>query len=277
MKLSVIIVSWNTAELTLQSVASVYKQTPGFDFEIFVVDNHSSDDSVARLKKEYPQVRIIPNNDNLGFAKANNQALALASGDYLMFLNSDVIVLDGAIGKLVNYLDTHPDVMMVGPRLLNCDGTFQHACRRNLPNPLNSFMHLFGLGKLSAYKRMNDSPDITGETEALSGAAMMFRRRVWVDIGGLDEMFFMYGEDLDFCKRILDKGWKIVYVGEAKITHLGGSSTKKRKTKSIKNFYEAMWLYWKKHFYKKYNPVVSFFIWTGIKFRLAIALILNAL
>lgn len=281
-KLSIILVNWNTRDLTRQALASVYKETSMIDFEVIVIDNNSADGSVEMIKKEFPQAVLIINTDNLGFGKANNQGLKIAQGDYLMFLNTDVVVLDGALNKLANYLDQYADVMMVGPRLLNKDLTFQHACRRNLPNPVNSFFHLFGLAKvfknskfINKYKQYATDPEITGPTQALSGAAMMFRRKVYSQIGGFDEVFFMYGEDLDFCKRVLDKGWKTVYVSEAKIIHYGGQSSGKRRTKSLVNFYEAMWLYYKKHF--KYNFLINSLVWLGIKFRMAVALIMNSI
>ena len=284
MKLSVILVNWNTCDLTRGALVSVYKETVGINFEVIVVDNNSADGTVEMIKKEFPQVVLIVNTDNLGFGKANNQGLKIAQGDYLMFLNTDVVVLDGALNKLINYLDRHVDVMMVGPRLLNKDLTFQHACRRMLPNPVNSFFHLFGLTKIfknskivNEYKRYDTDPEVTGPTEALSGAAMMFRRQVYKEIRGFDEAFFMYGEDLDFCKMVLDKGWKTVYVSEAKIIHFGGQSSGKRKVKSLVNFYEAMWLYYKKHFYKKYNNLFSLIVWLGIKLRMFLALSVNIL
>ena len=209
MKLSIVIVNWNTVDLTKQTLESVFKETTAFDYEVLVVDNNSADNSVEMIKKDFPQVKLIVNPDNRGFGKANNQALKIAQGDYLMLLNSDTIVQDKALEKLVSYLDQHPDVMMVGPRLLNKDLTFQHACRRRLPNITNSFFHLFGLTKIfknskvvNNYKRYTDDTEIIAESDGLSGAAMMFRKEVFEKIGGLDEIFFMYGEDLDWCYRI---------------------------------------------------------------------------
>jgi len=280
MKLSIILVNWKTPDLTRNALVSVFKETQETDFEVIVVDNNSADGSVEMIKKEFPQVVLIVNPDNRGFGKANNQGLKIAQGDYLMFLNTDVVVLDGALNKLVNHLDQHADVMVVGPRLLNKDLTFQHACRRMLPNPVNSFFHLFGLTKIfknskfvNDYKQYASNPEVTAPTQALSGAAMMFRRQVYDEIGGFDERFFMYGEDLDFCKRVLDKGWKTVYVSDAKIIHFGGQSSGKRKVKSLVNFYESMWFYYKKHF--KYNFLVNLLVWLGIKLRMAVALIMN--
>ncbi|MBP6859503.1 MAG: glycosyltransferase family 2 protein [Candidatus Magasanikbacteria bacterium] len=284
MKLSVILVNWKTKELTKDAIASVLKETKGFDFEIIVIDNNSADGSVEMIKAEFPQVVLIANTENVGFGKANNQGLKIAKGDYLMFLNTDVVVLDGALNKLVSYLDSHIDTMMVGPRLLNRDLSFQHACRRMLPNPINSFFHLFGLTKIfkqnkviNNYKQFASDPEITGPTQALSGAAMMFRRQVYQELGGFDEMFFMYGEDLDFSKRVFDKGWKTVYVSDARIIHFGGQSSGKRRVQSLVNFYESMWLYYKKHFYSQYNILFNFIIWLGIKIRMAVALLMNYL
>lgn len=283
MKLSIIIVNWNTKDLLRNALESLYKETNNFDYEVIIIDNNSFDGSVEMVKEVFPDVLLIQNKENLGFSKANNQGLKKAKGDYLMLLNSDVIVLDQAINKLVDYLDKHPDICMVGPKLLNKDMTFQHACRRGLPDPLNSLFYLTGLHKIfknaktDSYKKFNMNENESGQTEALSGAAMMFKRKVYEKIGGLDEDFFMYGEDLDFCKRVLDIGWRTFYVSDAEIIHLYGSSSAKRKMKSLINFYNAMWIYYKKHFYSKNNIVFNIVIWTGIKIRLFIALLMNSL
>lgn len=284
MTLSIIIVNWNTRDLTKQTIESVYRETHNLDFEIILVDNASADDTVAVIKKEFPQVILIENTDNLGFAKANNQGMKIAKGKYMMLLNSDTVVLGRALNRLTEYMEAHPDVMMAGPKLLNADKTFQHACRRNLPNPINSFFHLFGLVTLfphskfvNNYKKYADDPNVTEPVPALSGAGMFFRREVFETIGGLDETFFMYGEDLDFCKRIYDKGWKTVFVHDAEIIHFGGQSSKKRRTQSLVNFYDAMWIYFKKHFYPTYPKVLSGIIWLGIMGRKRIALLQNAL
>lgn len=284
MKLSVIIVSWNTRDLTRDALASVYRETKDIDFEVIVVDNKSSDDSVAMIKREFPQVKLIENTNNDGFSKGNNLGLKIATGEYLMLLNSDTIVLDNALGKLVEYIALNSDTMMVGPRLLNTDMTFQHSCRRNLPDIWNSFFHLFGLVRLfpkskliNNYKKYNDDPNVTEPVTALSGAAMLFRRSVYDRIGGLDERFFMYGEDLDFCKRVFDQGWITMYVSDAKIIHHGGGSSKKRRTQSLINFYDAMWLYYQKHFAPQYFFLLNWGVWLGIKLRMTVALLQNAL
>ena len=208
--------------------------------------------------------------------------MKMAKGEYLFLLNSDTIVQENAIKILVEYLDHNKDTMMVGPRLLNADFTFQHACRRKLPTPLNSFYHLFGLVHvfkknkiINSYKKYTDDPDVTETIEALSGAAMMFRREVFESIGGFDEKFFMYGEDLDFCKRVYDKGWKTVYVSDSKIVHLGGGSSKKRRTKSLINFYDSMWIYYNKHYKMSNNFFLNFMVFYAINLKKTFALILN--
>ncbi len=282
MKLSIIIVNWNTCDLTRQTLSAIFAETHGFEYEVIVIDNNSKDASVQMIKQEFPQVVLIENTENVGFGKANNQGMKIAQGEYMFLLNSDTVVLDRAVNVLVAYLDEHRDVMCVGPKLLNGDMTFQHACRRNLPNPKNAFFHLFGLVKIFkknkhvvSYKRLSDNPDITEPVEAISGAGMMFRREVFEKIGGFDERFFFYGEDLDWCKRIGDQGWSIVYVSEARIIHLGGSSSKKRKAQSLINFYDAMWLYYQKHFAKQSNVVTNGIVWLGINCRMIIARIYN--
>lgn len=282
MKLSIVIVNWKTKELTAAAIASVFEQTKALLFEVILIDNNSADGSVETLRALFPQITIVENNANLGFGKANNQGMRLAKGQYIMLLNSDTVVLDHALEKMVAYLDEHPDVMMVGPKVLNADHTFQHACRRMLPTPASSFYHLFGLVKIfrrnarvNAYKGYNREPNITEPVEALSGAAMMFRRPVFEVTGGFDERFFMYGEDLDLCKQVFDHGWKTMFVHTAEIIHYGGASSKKRRTKSIVNFYEAMWLYYEKHWGTKHSVFLKAVVWLGIKTRLGLALLKN--
>ncbi|MEI6288228.1 MAG: glycosyltransferase family 2 protein, partial [bacterium] len=192
MKLSIIILNWNTKDLLKQAIQSIYKETNGFDFEIIVADNGSTDGSKEMITTEFPQVVPLDNKTNLGFAKGNNAGLKVAKGDYLMLLNSDVIVSDQAINKLVDYLDNNKNINLAGPRLLNKDGSFQDSCRRRLPNPWNSFIYLSGLsflfGQNNSYRPKNiGNEQEIGEAEAISGAAMIFRRQVYDQLGGLDE------------------------------------------------------------------------------------------
>ena len=282
MKLSIVIVNWKTKELTAAAIASVFEQTKALLFEVILIDNNSADGSVDALRAQFPQITIVENAANLGFGKANNQGMRLAKGEYIMLLNSDTVVLDQALEKMVTYLDSHPDVMMAGPKVLNADRTLQHACRRQLPTPTSSFYHLFGLVKIfrrnaqvNAYKGYNREANVTEPVEALSGAAMMFRRQVFEVTGGFDEQFFMYAEDLDLSKQVHDRGWKTMFLHTAEIVHYGGASSKKRRSQSIMNFYEAMWLYYRKHWSTKHNLLLQGGVWLGIKTRLGLALLQN--
>ena len=268
MKLSIVIVNWNTKDILKQTINSVVAETTLFPYEIIVVDNNSSDGSVEMIKKEFPTVILIENKINEGFAKGNNIGLKIAQGEYLILLNSDTIVLDHAIEKLVKFLDEKSEVMLIGPKLLNKDGSFQTACRRNLPNIKNSFLYLFSIKNLiksdKNYKS-NNNENISGYCEAISGAAMMFRREVYEKIEGLDEQFFMYAEDLDYCKQVFDQGWKTYYLSDAHITHLGGESSKQRSSKSLYFFYKTMWQYYRKHLYKNNSLFTNCLVYLGIK------------
>lgn len=282
MKLSVIIVSWNTRDLLAQTLSTLRVALEGIVAQVFVVDNASTDGSPHMVEKDFPFVVLIRNEINEGFAKANNKALPITTGEYILLLNSDTIVEKDAIRTLVRFLDEHPHIGMIGPKVLNIDGTFQHASRRALPTPQNAFAYLFGVKKLcrkstlaSEYKNENKNPDDEGPAQALSGAVMMFRRSVYEAIGGLDEDFFMYGEDLDFCKRARDAGFAIWYVPSAHIVHIGGQSSKKRSRASRKNFYDAMWLYYKKHLYKNHWRLFSALVYIGIKVRYYAACVLG--
>jgi GT2 family glycosyltransferase len=277
--LSVIIVSWNTKDMTLGAVRSVLAET-GVPLEVIVVDNASSDGSVQALRTEFPRITVIESTRNAGFAHANNIGLRRAGGDILMLLNSDTVVLPGAFGTMVAHLAAHPETGLVGPKLVWPDGRFQKASFRNLPDIGNSLFYLLGLDRIrkalggKPYKDAGD-PNVSRASEALSGAAMMFRRSVYEKIGGLDERFFMYGEDLDFCKRAGDAGFGIRYLPDAVIVHFGGESSRKRKAGAIRDFYRAAWLYYEKHFALRRNPFLNALVFCGIKTLYAAVLLRN--
>lgn len=267
--LSVIIVSWNTKAMTLQAVGSVLAET-GVPLEIIVVDNASSDGSPEALRAMYPHITVIDAGKNGGFSFANNIGLRQATGDILMFLNSDTIVAPGVLSRMVEFFSAHPDIGLLGPQLVFPDGRFQQASFRNLPDIRSSFFYLLGLERLNIrlggkpYKDAGD-PAVSRKAEALSGAAIMFRRSVYERIGGLDERFFMYGEDLDFCKRAGDAGFGIWYLAEARIIHFGGESSKRRKFAALADFHRASWLYYEKHFAPSHNAFVNGLVFLGLK------------
>jgi hypothetical protein len=230
-KLSVIIVTWNVREFLDRALASVYAswgERPGLD--VIVVDNASRDGTVEMVRSDYPQVRLIANRDNRGFTGGNNQGLAAAHGDYLLLLNADTEVRCDALARLVTYLEEHPDVGLVAPHLLNPDGTTQSSRRRfpTLPTLFLESTWLQGLAphRLLARYYIEDRPvDVEQTVDWVTGAAMMVRRDVVDDVGGLDEGFFMYSEELDWCRRIHAAGWTVAYIPTANIVHYGGKSS----------------------------------------------------
>lgn len=262
MKLSIIIVSYNTRELLADCINSVKKNLTGLTCEIVVVDNNSADGSTAILKIDYPEVRLIENKYNAGFAKANNQGLELCSGEYILLLNSDTVVLDDALNTIVRFMDSHTDAAICGPRLLNSDMTLQLPCRRSFPGLLNSISHFSGLGRLFPKSRVFGNYLMTymdsgldHEVDAVSGACLLVRRDVLDKIGGLlDEAFFMHFEDIDLCYRAKQRGFKIYYVHSARIIHLKGQSSKLRSEGVTRNFFESAHIYFRKN-YKKGNPI----------------------
>ncbi len=229
--LSVIIVNWNVRELLRRTVDSVYQSwgdRPGL--EIIVVDNHSHDGSVAMLRDSFPAVRVIANKDNRGFTGGNNQGLNEAQGAFLLLLNPDTEVLGDALPRMVSYLQHHPDIALLGPQLLNPDGTVQSS-RRRFPTVPILFVESTWLqsvaprGMLRRYYVQDRPDDETQEVDWVTGAAMLTRRDIVAQVGGLDEGFFMYSEELDWCRRIKAAGGRIVYYPQAQIIHHEGKSS----------------------------------------------------
>jgi len=272
-KISIIVVNFNAEKLLKECLESLYRETRDTSFDVWVVDNNSRDESVRMVRENFPQVKLIENNDNLGFSKANNQAIAKSASDYILLLNPDTVVRDRAIDKMVAFMDTHPDVGISGCRVLNKDGSLQPACRRSVPTPKVAFYHLSGLSKLfpnsmimAKYNLTYLDPDQSHEVDAVSGAFLLIRRAVVDQIGLLDEVFFIYGEDVDWCVRAKNAGWKVMYHSEAEILHYkGGCSANSRRT--AYEFYRAMYLFHRKHFAKNHSPVTNLLICTGIVIR----------
>lgn len=272
MDVSVIIVNYNVRAFLNSALISLFKSLEGLDAEIFVVDNASDDGSVELIKTNFPSVHLIANSANVGFAKANNQAMALAKGKYLLLINPDTLVQEDSITTLIKYFEEHSDAGMVGCKILNPDGTLQLACRRSFPTPWVAFTKTFGLSaffprskKFAQYNLTYRNPDETYEVDAISGSFMMMSREVYEKIGGLDETFFMYGEDLDWCYRVQQAGWKVFYVPTTSIIHYKGESTRRSDLDELKVFYNAMRLFVQKH--HSGSPVFEWFIYSGIYIR----------
>jgi GT2 family glycosyltransferase len=251
---SVVIISWNTADLLKQCLQSVFSETLNIDFEVVVVDNASSDRSAEMVAQEFPEVILIANTKNLGFAAANNQGIETARGRYVLLLNSDTIVLDGAIQRTVGYADKHTDVAVVGCRVLNPDQTLQHSCFM-FPSLLNWFLSASYLYKIFPSSRFFGRERMTWwsreeerDVEVVTGCFMLVRREAIADVGVMDDGFFMYAEETDWCYRFRAKGWKNRFMPDAQIVHIGGASAAKLGTRraqiSNASFVRYMFKHW---------------------------------
>ncbi|WP_407415562.1 glycosyltransferase family 2 protein [Methanobrevibacter sp.] len=279
MDLSVVIVNYGTFELTKNTVNSILEYSYPFSIEIIIVDNASVDDSLSKLKEFFKdKVKFIQSKSNNGFAAGNNQALRIVDSKYVLLLNSDTVVWQNTLEDIYNFMENNPDVGACGCQVLLEDGTLDKACKRSFPNVKNSFFRLFHIPTKSEDDNYNlDDLDDDGiyEIDCLTGAFIFTRKEVLDDIGLLDETFFMYGEDIDFCYRIKEAGWKILYYGKGKITHFKGASSKKQRPKLIYEFYRAMYIYYKKHHSKKYNFLVNVIVYLGIFLLCIFKLFLN--
>lgn len=250
MDLSIIIVSWNTVELLLKCLGSIYAHPPTCDFEVLVVDNASTDKSVQRVWDQFPQVDLFPNQNNIGFAPANNQAIRHSSGRYVLLLNPDTEVKADALQTLVQFLETHPQVGAVGPLTLNPDDTLQTSCYP-APTLSREFWRLFHLDKFwpyGSYRMSGWSQTEPRPVDALLGACLMLPRNALDWIGLLDEDYFIYSEEIDLCYRLQKAGWDLYWVPQAQIIHYGGQSTKQVATDMFLQLYRGKLLFFQKHY-----------------------------
>lgn len=282
MDLSIIIVNYNTKRLLKQTIQSVIDTTKNIRYEIIVSDNNSTDGSIEMVEECFSEVKLIKNKENLGFPKGNNVAIKEALGRYVLLLNSDTVVIDKCIEKCIKYMDIHNDVGVLGCKVVLKDGKLDHACKRGYPTPEASLLYMLKLHKVfpdnkkfGQYALSYLDENQTNEVDSLTGAFMVLRREVINEVGLLDEDFFMYGEDIDWCFRIKEAGWKIVYYPEAKIIHYKGASSKKKRLKTIYEFHRAMILFYNKHYVHKYNFVVTCCVYLGVILKLMFSLFIN--
>lgn len=234
MDVSIIIVAWNVQDFLRNCLKSIYKESKGIEFEVIYVDNASKDGSVEMVRKNFPKVKIIQNSQNKGFAAANNQAIEEAKGRYVLLLNSDTIVLDDAIAKTIQFADAHSEAAVVGCKVLNPDKTLQPTCFM-FPAILNmlllaSYLYkLFPKSKFFGRERMTwwDRSD-QREVDVVTGCFMLVRRKAIEQLGMLDERFFIYSEETDWCYRFKKNGWKMLFTPEPEIIHYGGQTVKQR-------------------------------------------------
>ena len=255
MKLSVVIVNYNVEHFLEQCLKSVFKAMDGIEGEVFVVDNHSVDGSVGMVKEKFPQAILIANKQNTGFSKANNQAIAVSKGQYVLLLNPDTVVEEDTFHTCIKFMDSHPDAGACGVKLIDGKGNYLPESKRGLPTPEVAFYKIFGLSTIfPKSKRFGKyhlgflNAEETHEIEVLSGAFMFMRKEALDKSGFLDEAFFMYGEDIDLSYRITLSGYKVYYHPETRVIHYRGESTKKSSINYVFVFYQAMIIFARKHF-----------------------------
>jgi GT2 family glycosyltransferase len=251
--ISVIIVSWNARGYLRDCLNSIRETGGSCIREVVVVDNASSDGSPEMVVEQFSEVKLIQTGKNLGFARANNRGIQLAAGSYLALINSDVVVHPGCFQKLAAFLDAHPEAGLVGPKVLGRDGLLQRTCRL-LPGVWNIICETLALDRLfpqwplfSGREMRHWKQDTQAEVEVLSGCFWVARRSAVEKVGGLDERFFLYAEDIDWCKRFNDAGWKVCFYPEAQATHFGGGSSSNAPLCYSIEMVRANLMYWKKH------------------------------
>ncbi len=276
--ISIIIVNYNVKHFAEQCLRSVEAATGSLSVEVFLVDNGSSDESVEYLRSRFPSVTIIDNGENLGFGRANNIAFKRAQGRYLFVLNPDTLLGEDTLHALVEYMDEHPRAGAAGPKILTRDGSFDVTSKRGFPTPWVAFCRFSGLARLfpmseffGRYDLLYLSPDQPAEIDSLVGSCMIVRSDVYREIGGFDEDYFMFGEDIDWCYRMKQTGWQIHYAPVTTIVHFKGESTRRSNINRDRAFYGAMHLFVEKHFRGRYPLIAHRLIDLGILFAGAAA------
>ena len=279
MLLSVVIVNYNVKHFLEQCLYSVYKAIGKIEAEVFVVDNNSVDGSIALIQEKFPQVTLIQNKQNTGFAVANNQAIVKSKGKYVLLLNPDTVVQEDTFEKTLAFMESHPDAGGLGIKMFDGKGNFLPESKRGLPTPAVAFYKLFGLATLFPQSKKFGQYHLTylnknqnHSVEVLSGAFMLMRKETLDKTGLLDEAFFMYGEDIDLSYRITRAGYKNYYFAESSIIHYKGESTKKSSVNYVVVFYKAMAIFAKKHFSKNNARLFDFLIHLAIYIRAALAI-----
>ncbi|MEN9369557.1 MAG: hypothetical protein RI952_422 [Bacteroidota bacterium] len=279
MKLSVVIVNYNVKYFLEQCLYAVRKAKHNLAIEVFVVDNHSVDGSIEMLKDKFPEVILIENKDNVGFSVANNQAMKLAKGEYVLLLNPDTVVQEDTFVKVCDFMDAHPDAGGLGVKMIDGKGQFLPESKRGLPTPFVAFCKIVGLSalfpqskKFGQYHLGFLDKNKTHVVDVLAGAFMLMRKTVLDEVGLLDETFFMYGEDIDLSYRIQLGGYQNYYFPDTQIIHYKGESTKKSSVNYVFVFYNAMIIFAEKHFSKSNAKLFSFLINIAIYLRAGLAI-----
>lgn len=280
MKLSVVIVNYNVKFFLEHCLYSVQRAVADIDAEVFIVDNNSVDGSVQMLKSKFPDFTLIENKENVGFAKANNQAMRIAKGEYILLLNPDTVVEEDTFSKCIEFMDFHPDCGGLGVKMIDGHGKILKESKRGFPTPWASFCKMSGLTSLfphskryAQYYMGHLSYEETNQVDILAGAYMMMRKECLDKVGLLDEDYFMYGEDIDLSYRITLGGYKNYYFPEAEIIHYKGESTKKASLNYVYTFYNAMAIFARKHLDGRQNKIYSLIIKIAIWLRASLSFV----
>lgn len=280
MQLSIIIVNYNVKYFLEQCLCSVQKAIKEIDAEVFVVDNASTDGSVEYLQKEFQFAKFIVNDRNEGFSKANNVALQQCAGEYVLFLNPDTIIAENILHDCLDFFSTHEKAGAIGVRMIDGSGNFLPESKRSFPSIMVSFFKLFGLSSLFSHSRFFNRyslgylpEDAIHEVDVLSGAFLMARRDMLLQLNGFDEAFFMYGEDIDLCYRIQQSGYKNYYLGNKTIIHFKGESAKQSSFNYVRIFYNAMSVFVKKHYKGSNAWLTNVLLHAGIYARASVSLL----
>lgn len=265
--LSIIIVNWNVAALLAACLDSIFTHAPA-PIEVIVVDSDSSDGSVAMLRERYPQVKLLAQSENVGFTRGNNIGFQAAAGRYLLMLNPDTEIIGSALSTMIAYMDAHPDVGILGPKTYNTDGSVQ-STRRRFPTVTLAFfestwLQNFAPRSLTDHYYVADQPDDgVFDVDWVQGSALMARREFYAQTGGLDERYTMYSEELDWCKRAKNAGWRVIYLGSAEIIHHGGKSTDQASARKHIHFEESKLRYFRKH----HGRAAAYSLWMFLIFN----------
>lgn len=290
MDLSIIIVNYCTYDLTKQTIKSVIDREHPFKYEIYLVDNASPDGSFQKLQQDFEKqisnglIKLITSTKNRGFSHANNLALQESKAKYVLLLNSDTLVRNDCLAKCINYIEKDDGIGALGCKVLLPDGSLDKACRRSFPTFSVSFYRMTGLSRLFPKSRRFGQYNLTYLDEnqnypvdCLTGAFMLVRSQAIHSVGLLDEDFFMYGEDVDWCYRIKTGNWKILYYSDAEIVHFKGSSSGKNKVKLTIEFYKSMYIFYNKHYKSQYPWIITLLTYLGIGVICGLRILENSL
>jgi GT2 family glycosyltransferase len=283
--LSICVVTLSARDYLKDCLRSIANSGLQIETEIIVVDQNSQDGTADMLRQEFPNVRLIQTSGNEGFARPMNLAMQAAQGHYVTLLNPDTLIHQRALDQLCEFLETHPKVGIVGPKVLNPDGTLQAPCRRGDPRPWAVITYFTGLWKLfpdnpifNGYLLTHLDEDQTNPVDGVSGSCMLVRREVINDIGYLDELFFAYQEDADYCLRSRKAGWQICYYPEAHITHFGGQGgSRVQPYRSILAWHKSYFLFYRKHFAAEYFFLLNWLYYAAMVLKLLFVLFRNIL